>query len=256
MSEDIKRPGMNITVPEVVNYTIEDVIGMFPNKANTITEEVVDMINQSNNDENFSTDEFMNNMITYRKIMEAKQGSIKEYINAIRFCAYLEYYNDNFTQAYIKARPWDEFVRSRMNLPSNDPAYQALSVAASRYRKNPMVIAILTQADAPLRLMFQGARYQAVAVLVNEMQTATYSKDRITAADKLLTHLASPAEQKVEIDIGIKKDSLIDKYEATINTLVTKQLSDIAQGGDLKAIANIAIISSSKDENTIDAEYN
>lgn len=214
----------------------------FPSKAKTIDETTVEMINRANNDPEFNGDEFVNQMITYRDVMTKNSASMQEYINALKFCAYLEATEDNYTQAYIKARSHEDFVIQRMNMPTDSSGYKELTNAASRYRKNPMVKDILIMADMPLYLMFQGARYQAVSVLATEMHTAMYSKDRIAAADKLLTHVKPPENIKVELDVGVKQENMIDKYEAMINQLVIAQKDQIAAGGDLKAIANVAIV--------------
>jgi hypothetical protein len=219
----------------------------FPSKAKTIDENTVALINRANSDPEFNGDEFINQMITYRDVMTKNSASMQEYINALRFCAYLESTEDNYTQAYIKARCHEDFVRERMELPSDSSGYKELTFAASRYRKTPMVKDILIMADMPLYLMFQGARYQAVSVLATEMHTAMYSKDRIAAADKLLTHVKPPENIKVELDIGVKQENMIDKYEAMINQLVSTQKDQIAAGGDLKAIANVAIVHTAVD---------
>ena len=67
-----------------------------------------------------------------------------------------------------------------------------------------MVKEILTQCDMPLHLIFGGSRFKAVAVLAHEMENADYAKDRINAADKLLTHVKPPET------LG---DSLAGRYE-------------------------------------------
>lgn len=246
--------GLGIVKKQKTELTVEELKQRFPSKAKTITDETVELINAANSDPDFNGDEFLNTMYDYENVMYKNKASFKDYITALKFCAYLESEGDNYTEAYKRARANDKFVIDRLNVPTDSDQYKELTYAASRYRKTPMVRDILTQADMPLYLMFQGARYKAVKVLADEMITAQYSKDRINAADKLLTHVKPPENAKVELDVSIKQDSIIDKYEAMITDLVKAQKEQIALGGNLKEITNIAIISKNKDD-IIDVEH-
>lgn len=246
--------GLGIVSKPKSLVTVESLQAKFPSKANTITEETVDMINNAAADPMFNGDEFISTMYDYENVMYKNKASMKEFINALKFCAYLESEGDNYTEAYKKARCEDEFVIARASADTNSSEYKELTSAASRYRKSPIVRDILTQADMPLYLMFQGARFKAVKVLADEMLTASYAKDRITAADKLLTHVKPPENMKVELDVGVKQDSIIDRYEAMISDLVKTQQQQIKEGGDLKQIANVKIISSNTDEDIIDVD--
>ena len=62
----------------------------FPAKKNTITEETVKLINDAMNDPQFSGEEFINTMLDYQNVLATSSASFKEYVNAIKFCAYLE----------------------------------------------------------------------------------------------------------------------------------------------------------------------
>lgn len=242
---------MAIVKKEKTVLTKEDLVNRFPQKKNTITDEVVDLINAANSDPEFNGNEFIDTMVTYRNVMLKNSASIKEYITAVKFVAFLESTEDNYTQAYIRARSGDTFVQERLNLPTDSSGYKELTNAASRYRKSPLVIDLLTQTDMPLRLMFRGARYQAVNVLVTEMHEAVYSKDRIAAAKAVLENLKEPENMAIELDVGIKQDSIIDRYEEMIDQLVKTQMQQISDGGNLKEITNIAIV---KTNDIIDVE--
>lgn len=247
--------GLGIVSKQKTGLTAEELKKRFPSKSKTITDETVQLINDANSDPNFNGDEFLNTMYDYENVMYKNKASIKEFITALKFCAYLEAEGDNYTEAYKRARANDEFVIARMNMPTDSSEYKELTFAASRYRKTPMVKDILTQADMPLYLMFQGARYKAVKTLADEMLTAQYSKDRINAADKLLTHVKPPENAKVELDVSVKQDSIIDKYEAMITNLVKTQQEQIASGQDLHKVTNVAIISKKdKDDDIIDLD--
>lgn len=246
--------GLGIVKKDKTTITKEELIRRFPSKKATLTNEVIALVNDANNDPDFNGDEFLENMMTYQSIMHKNSGSLAEYVNALKFCAFLEAEVANYTEAYKRARANDTFVIERANLPKDSTGYKELTNAASRYRKTPMVRDILTQAEMPLYLMFQGARYGAVAKLVEEMEDAQFSKDRISAAKAILEHVKPPENMKVELDIGVKQDNVIDRYENMINSLVEHQKQEILDGKDLHDITNVSIINSSKDEDIIDVD--
>ena len=246
--------GLGLVKKEKTELTAEELKQKFPAKAKTITEETVALINEATFDPNFNGDEFLSTMLDYENVMYKNKASMKDYITALKFCAYLESEGDNYTEAYKRARANDTFVLERKNVETGSDKYKELTFAASRYRKTPMVKDILTQADMPLYLMFQGARYKAVKTLADEMLTAQYSKDRISAADKLLTHVKPPENAKIELDVSVKQDSIIDKYDSMITELVKVQQQQIADGGNLREITNVDIIAKHDKEDAIDAE--
>lgn len=235
--------GIGIVAKAKSSITAEYLKEKFPAKAKTITPELVELINTANNDPEFNGNEFIDTMITYQGVMNKNKASIEDFVKAVKFCAYLEAEEGNYTQAYIKSRMGEEFVMARMNQPTDSSLYKQLTYAASRYRsQSPIVRDLLIQASMPEHLLYRSARHAAFGTLYTEMTTAQYSKDRINAADKLLVHTAPPQEIKMELDIGVKEDSIIDKYKSMINELVSTQKEKIVAGGDLKAITNIAII--------------
>ena len=146
--------------------------------------------------------------------------SIKEFVTAVKFCAYLIAEDDNTIEAYKRARAEDDFVKERIGAKSGSADYNALSSAASRYRQSKLVKELLTVSQMPLYLMFQGERYRAVEVLAKEMHEAAFSKDRIAAADKLLTHVKPPENLQIELGIGPNKEAV------DLATQLSKQLAD------------------------------
>ena len=125
-------------------------------------------------------------MVTYQSVLQKAKVGIKEYISAIRFCAYLISMDDNYTEAYKRTFYDRKFVKDRMTLDTSDPRYGELTSAASRYRRSKLVVDILTLSQVPMELMFAGLRYKAVGVLANVMMNGKYDRDRIAAAKELL----------------------------------------------------------------------
>lgn len=227
--------GLGIIQKPKTEITPEKLVELFPAKKGTINEDTAKMINDATNDPMFNGDEFVEQMLSYRGVMENNSYSMKDYIMALKFCAYLEAEKDNAIEAYKRARANDQWVIERVNAPSGSLPYNELAGAASRYRNRPIVKKILTQADMPLYLMFQGARYEAVAQLAKEMTTAAYSKDRISAADKLLTHVKPPDDVKIELEVGMNAE--VKSATERLN----EQLMKVAMGQKAQLDAGMSI---------------
>lgn len=227
--------------PEEIS--VVDLRQAFPEKKDTVTQELADMINQIQTDPDGAIEGFMNTLVEYQGVMKQCGASMKEYIKAVKFCAHLEAEDYNIVEAFKKSRWNDEFIRSRIDAPTDSSKYKELTSAASRYHKSPLVKQILLQSDMPLYLMFQGARYKAVSVLVNEMESAVYSKDRISAADKLLTHVKPPENSKVELEIGVSQETktLQQSLEEQLARVTEMQLQRLAAGDSIGDIQRLGV---------------
>lgn len=223
--------------------SVEELKTRFPGKKNTITDETVELINEAMEDPSFSGEDFINTLVDYQNVMMGCSASMKDYINAIKFCAYLESEEFSITDAYKLARARDPFVIERANLPTDSVGYRELTSRASRYNKTPLVRQILTQSDMPLYLMFQGARYKAVQVLANEMVNAQYSKDRITAAEKLLTHVKPPENQKLELSVGMNAEakSVQEQLFNQLAVMSIQQKKLLEAGADIRSVQKLGL---------------
>ena len=235
--------GLRNVVKTVTNVSKEELTEWFSKslkgkKRLTITPEALDLINQIINEPDFDGFRFMDTLYTYQDALQGDRVSLEDYVNAIRFCSFLEANGGNVVQAYTRAFSYRDFVKDRVGADTSSDEYKQLSSAAIRYRKNPTVIKILSQAEVPLWLMFQGYRYKAVKRLVEEMDTAKYSRDRINAADKLLLHLKPPENIKVDVNVNNKTDSIVDQYEEMLANMVQEQKRLIAHGSKLTDVAN------------------
>lgn len=190
--------------------TKEDIQLALPSRKGAVTDEAVEILNRALSEPEFQGESLLQSAVTYEAVMQRNKASITEYLNAIRFCAYLLTQDDNYTAAYTKTFIHRDFVKERMNLSTESTKYVELTSAASRYRRSKLVVDILTYSQVPLDLMFMGYRYKAVGVLANEMESAPYSRDRIAAAKELLAATKGADNVKVELDIGMSgemKDS-------------------------------------------------
>jgi len=242
-------------VVQQVQVTADELKQRFPQKKNTITEETVALVNTVISNPEFDGSQFLNHLVDYQYCMVDGGYSMAEYINAMKFCAYLESTGGNVTEAYKKARASDPFVAARLTAATDSNAYNELSSQASRYRRSKLVKQILTQSDMPLYLMFQAERYKAVAVLAREMQSAPFSKDRITAAKELLAAVKPPENIQIELGVGPTKEARDLQME--LNTQLTKlainQQALLDAGMDIRDVQktgiNLNIIEDAEIEN-------
>ena len=238
---------MQIVKTNQRTVTVEDLKKALPSRKSTITDEIVDMINASQTEAEFQGETLLESMITYEKVMNTNKAGIREYLYAVKFCAYLMSMEDNLTEAYKKTFSDRDFVRDRMDVAPGTDEYNALTSAASRYRKSKLVVDLLTISQVPIGIMFGAARYKAVMTLADIMVNSRYDRDRINAADKLLMHTESK-DIKIDLEIGVREDSAITSMSNQLAELAARQklmleagATDLGRLGAMKA-ANVEAI--------------
>lgn len=233
----IKKANDEVTVDMLKMY--------FPTKSATITQELADTINEAQNAPDMAIEGFMENLIEYRGVMEKCQASMKEYIRAVKFCAFLEFTDYNITEAFKLSRINDKFVKDRWDAPTDSPKYRELTSAASRYyNKTNLVKQILLQADMPWHILFQGAKYTAMSVLMKEVTEAAYSRDRIAAAKEILAAVKRPENQKVELEIGFNETvkSFQEQFDEKMAKMAEMQLKRLQSGETIKDVQKLDVL--------------
>lgn len=210
--------------------TLEEVKQAMPKKKNFITQEAVDIINQSMTDPEFQGESLLQTASTYESILKGARASVPEFLNAIRFCAYIATNNSNYTEAYKKVFADREFVKERANLPTDSAKYGELTSAASRYRRTKLVVDILTASQVPLDLIFTGHRYKAIGVLAEVMENGKYDRDRVAAAKELLAATKGAENVKIELDIGVKEDSAVQQLNDQLAQMAARQKAMLESG--------------------------
>lgn len=234
--------------------TIEEIKKVMPLKSNFITQEAVDIINNSQNDPEFQGESLLQTASIYEGVLKGSRSSVPEYLNAVRFCAYMMTNDSNYTEAYKKVFVNRQFVKDRMGLPTSSTKYAELTSAASRYRRTKLVVDILTVSQVPLDMIFSGSRYKALAVLAEIMEDGQLDKDRINAAKELLAATAGPENIKIELDIGVKEDSAVQLLNEQLATLATTQHQLLTTGvATLEQMGNMKV--SDSEQLVIEAEY-
>ena len=222
--------------------TLEELQRKFPRKKNSITQEAVDLINATLTDPEFDTSTFVNDMITYENVMHSSSLSVEEYVNAIRYCAYLQSNPDSKLEAYKRTFAYRESVSSRWTAEPGTKDYNQLTSSATRYDMSPAVTKIKTQAAVPLHILFAGLGYQAVQVLATEMTTAYQARDRINAAKELLAVVRTPEKVKIEMDIGVKENNAIEQLNAQLAMMASNSLVHLQAGTtDLNKLGSMKV---------------
>ena len=183
------------------------------------SDDEIDKVNSLLRDE---TDEqytnFLGLLVEHKHILEdMNTPDIKEYIQALKFVTYMNA-GYNAADSYLKAKAINrEDLEASMSGTYNSK--HEIQRLAMNYAKTKLVIRLQASLDFPLHLLFVGYKYQAIEQLRKEMLNATYSKDRIAAADKLLVHL-QPTLNQTNINMNIMGDkaskNLIDSYQEAL----------------------------------------
>ena len=223
--------------------TIEDLKAALPHKKAVITQEAVDIINQSSKDPEFQGESLLKTACIYEGVLKGARASIPEFLNAIRFCAYISTTDSNYTEAYKRVFMDREFVRSRLNEPTDSQRYVELTSAASRYRRSKLVVDLLTVSQVPLDLIFSGQRYKAIGVLAEIMEKGKYDRDRVNAAKELLAATKGADNVKIELDVGVRENTAVKQLQEQLASIAAKQkvllehgASNLSEFGSLKAV--------------------
>lgn len=223
--------------------TLEDVQNAMPAKGKTVTQEAVDIINASLHDPEFQGESLLKTACIYEAVLKGARATMPEYLNAIRFCAYISTEEANYTEAYKKVFCDRDFVKERKDFPSDHPKYIELCSAASRYRRTKLVVDILTASQVPLDMIFTGHRYKAIGVLAEIMQNSKYDRDKINAAKELLTATKGPDNVKIKLDVGVSDSNALEQLDEQLSNIAAKQLTLLEHGaGNLKEFGAMKVV--------------
>lgn len=210
--------------------TVAELQQALPTKKNVITKEAVDILNQCINDPEFQGESLLQTASTYEGVLKGTRASVPEYLNAIRFCAYMTTNDSNYTEAYKKVFAGRDFVKERMHLPSDHPKYAELTSAASRYRRTKLVVDILTASQVPLDMIFTGQRYKAVGVLAQIMENGKYDRDKINAAKELLAATKGAENVKLDLGVSVATENAVEQLNRQLAEAAARQRDALEKG--------------------------
>ena len=179
---------------------------------------------------------YRNSLLDYASILQQGKWKLSSYLNAVRYVGFKVMGHTNKV-AYKKTFPkkFERFIQE--NTSEKD-----ISSYTSMYNKTKLVNLIFEQTLIPTYILNAPKFQDAINVQVSIMNDENVSaKVRSEAANSLMIHLKPPETKKVELDIGIHTDSIIDDYKKAMSNMVEQQMILIKAGGDVKQIANAAI---------------
>lgn len=209
---------------------------LFPNRV--IKDKEVEEVNQVfENEDPETVREFISNVIEYRDLLDSEEcKSFQHFFTTIKF---IHYMNSGLTtfESYIRSHSYSKVVQLYLKNKDKD-LEQNIKTISNLFSKSKLVIKLQQFSDTPFNLLFAGYRYQAIERLRKEMNTASLSKDRIAAADKLLVHL-TPQQNANPININLgdnNKINIIDGYLDELKKIASEQLKVINTNNMLEVI--------------------
>lgn len=204
--------------------TIDQFKQVVPNQFKaSVSQELIDQINKTLADPDmFET--YRDNLLSYAHVMREGKFKMEDYINAIKYCSHKIMGGSN-VDAYVKTFP-DKY-QAMLSAGKNA---KDISSFVTSYNKNKLVNLILEQSMIPSWVLNQDMYQKALNVQCELMLTASSEKVRSDAANSILTHLKPPEVTKVELDIGLKKDSAMEDLKSTLAELALTQKQFISAG--------------------------
>lgn len=190
----------------------------------TVTQEVMDEINNALSDP-IANEAFKENLLSYTGVMRDGKFKIGDYLKAVKYVSFKLLGSSNI-DAYLKTFPdrHQEFIK-------NNTSAKDMSSYVAMYNKNKLVNLIFEQTIIPFHVLNSDLYQKALNVQVELMTSPDVSpKVRSDAANSVLTHLKPPETTKIELDIGIKSDSMIEQLRTTMAEFSAQQLKAITLG--------------------------
>jgi hypothetical protein len=210
-----------------------------------ITQEVVDDINLCLNDLDYS-EEFKRDVLTHIGVLENKGNwGLRQYINAVKFYS-LTAQGWSQVNAFCKVFPHRLEARIAAGEGKNE-----LAGDASRYNKSELVNIIRKQSLVPFYLYNLGNRQEAFDIAMSIARHGRSEAARVNAVNTILQATEAPADNSIELQIGLSDDALaIQKAQTeTMREIAKNQREMLAAGHSIEDIQSIKVT-----HNVIDAD--
>lgn len=217
--------------------TVDQFKQALPEKARkSVNPELLNKINKTLSEPDMY-ETYRENMLSYASVMADGKFKMANYIDAIKYVSHKLMGKTNLAAFSItfpdKIQRW-----ANQNVESKDVASYVTA-----YNKSKLVTLITEQSLIPSWILNQDLYQKALNTQAELMATARSEKVRSDAANSILTHLKMPETQKVELDIGVKKDSSIDALRDATMKLVKQQKLAIGSGSlDAQEVAHSKVV--------------
>lgn len=208
--------------------TVEEFKAALPDKVRkVVNQELIDAVNKTLSDPEMY-EQYRDNLLSYGRVMADGRFKVQEYVNAVKYVSHKLMGKTNI-EAYSLTFPEkiDRFTQQGV-------AAKDIASYVTAYNKSKLVNLIFEQTLVPTWVLNQDLRQKAINVQAELMLTAKSEKVRSDAAHSLITQLAPPVTQKVELDVAVKEDSSISQLRAATLALAAQQ-RQLLQAGLMNA---------------------
>jgi hypothetical protein len=189
----------------------------------SVNQELIDKVNSTLSNPDMY-ENYRDNLLSYSHVMSDGRFKLTSYIDAVKYVSYKLMGGTNL-QCYTQTFP-DKIQRFTVQ----GIAGKDIASYVSAYNKSKLVNLILEQSLVPTWVLNQDMYQKALNTQAELMISARSEKVRSDAANSILTHLKRPETQKIELDVGIKKDSTIDALRQATMELVRQQREGVQAG--------------------------
>lgn len=204
-----------------MDLTVDDLQKNVPKSIRSkITTELVDDINRLAKEPDLR-ENFKENIVSYTSVMADGKYKIQGYVDAVKYVSYKLLGKSN-QMAYKNTFP-DRYAR----LVAEGADDKTISSYSTAFGKTKLVGKIMEQTLIPVHIINADLYQKALNTQAHLMATANSEKVRCDAANSILVQLKMPEVNKIELDIGIKSDSVISELNSTLKELANKQQQGI-----------------------------
>ena len=208
---------------------------LIPNKKRkkSVNDDTVDMVNKMLKSEDLDKNLLEDFLMDYQSVMSSGY-SLKEYINGVKFVAYVVHLEMSYTEAYLAV-----FTEKRKKLQAG--GYTAIQVSnlASGYNRTKLVVNLTNMAMIPYELKYAPQRVKAMQRLYDIGTSVAVDEAKKTHVDALLGFMKESnkiLENNNNIQINMKTtNNVVNVVDERYDELMGK-LSKISKGfkDDLK----------------------
>jgi len=204
--------------------TLDEFKSALPDKIKkSVNQQLIDQVNTTLSEPELY-ESYRDNLVSYASVMQDGKFKITNYLAAVKYVSHKLMGRTNLA-SYSNTFP-DKIIR----FAAEGVASKDIASYVSAYNKSKLVNLIYEQTMIPFHVLNQDMYQKALNTQAELMLGANSEKVRSDAANSLLTHLKPPEATKIELDIGIKKDSSIDALRQATMGLVAQQRTALQAG--------------------------
>lgn len=206
-----------------------------PQLRKNVSDELLDEVNKITDPE--FREQYRDNLISYTSVMTQGRFKLQAYVDAVRYVSY-RLLGDTQIRAYSRA-----FPQKISDFKANGVSDKDIASYVTAYNKGKLVNLIMAQTMVPFHVLNQDMYQKALNVQADLMLHANSEKVRSEAANSILSHLKPPEAAKVELDVNVRQDSVIDQLRQSVLDLTAQQEKMIHAGvQSAKDVAHATII--------------